>query len=95
MTPFCRGCGSHLSDSYARVLGDQDGTIHRCLHCDSPQARVRGSTAGVDVEEVSDKVRDYYGESAQHGLNEDVKADGGGIASLRPDLDQFDEGEQA
>ena len=29
----CRGCGSHISTNFARVLGDNDDQAWRCPNC--------------------------------------------------------------
>lgn len=70
MTPQCQHCGAHVSERYARVAGDNDGTVHRCLHCDSRMARKQGSTGGVAVAlPESDYRRESYGEKARDGLH--------------------------
>jgi len=29
----CENCGTHVSASFVRVFGDNDGTLHRCSEC--------------------------------------------------------------
>jgi hypothetical protein len=29
----CSGCGTHVSQDYARVFSDNSGTLHRCHSC--------------------------------------------------------------
>jgi hypothetical protein len=30
--PECQ-CGAHVSETFARVLGDNDGAVHACFEC--------------------------------------------------------------
>ncbi|WP_049982055.1 hypothetical protein [Halorubrum sp. BV1] len=46
----CHFCGCHVTDTFARVHGDQDDTVHRCLGCDCFRRVSRGSAAGVSVD---------------------------------------------
>ncbi|AGM11912.1 hypothetical protein DNAM5_49 [Haloarcula californiae tailed virus 1] len=48
--PECRNCDSHVSSEWARVMGDNDGTVHACPDC-APNAM--GSLAG-GIGEVED-----------------------------------------
>ena len=50
MSPQCQHCGTDVTHDYARVLGDEDGTVHRCPSCDSQHRRWRGSSAGADID---------------------------------------------
>ena len=59
MSPECQHCGAHVSERYARVYGDEDGVVHRCLHCESPQFLMAGSSAGREVD-IADSIRDRY-----------------------------------
>ena len=43
----CEGCDSHVSPQFGRVLGDNDGVVHRCPRCASSKELFRG--AGADV----------------------------------------------
>lgn len=38
-SPRCRNCGSYVSETFARVFGDNDDRIHRCLHCSTASER--------------------------------------------------------
>lgn len=29
----CRGCGSHVTDQYRKVRGDNDDVVHACPNC--------------------------------------------------------------
>jgi hypothetical protein len=29
----CDNCGSHVSEAFTRVFGDNDGRLHQCLSC--------------------------------------------------------------
>lgn len=33
MTENCERCGEPVSKQFARVFGDQDNNVHRCLGC--------------------------------------------------------------
>lgn len=39
ISPQCRNCGSYVSESFARVFGDNDDRIHHCLHCSTARER--------------------------------------------------------
>jgi len=39
----CEGCGSFVSAEFARVMGDNDGTVHACIECGTNNV---GSDAG-------------------------------------------------
>lgn len=39
----CKECGEHVSDRFARVMGDNDGRVWRCPNC-APNAL--GNMAG-------------------------------------------------
>ena len=49
MTPECQNCESHVSERFARVMGDEDGTVHACPRCDSKGALRAGSAAGKEL----------------------------------------------
>lgn len=44
----CNGCGSKVNPKFGRVLGDQDGQVHRCPHCATTRQLSHGAVAGVD-----------------------------------------------
>lgn len=46
----CEYCGNRLSDRYGRVMGDEDGRVHRCPDCDTDVRLHRGSAAGKDID---------------------------------------------
>jgi hypothetical protein len=46
----CQHCGRHVTAAFARVHGDNDDIVHRCLGCDCYRRVCRGSAAGVDVD---------------------------------------------
>lgn len=31
--PQCTNCGTHVTGMFARVFGDNEDTIHRCMNC--------------------------------------------------------------
>ena len=33
MSPQCLNCGSHVTNEFARVMGDNDGHVHACVNC--------------------------------------------------------------
>lgn len=41
----CRGCGAHVSDSFARVFGDNTDIVHSCLACETYAAVFNGAAA--------------------------------------------------
>ncbi|WP_247004057.1 DUF7563 family protein [Halosolutus gelatinilyticus] len=45
----CEHCGTHVSDRFCRVFGDDRDRAHRCGECDSYRRLSRGSAAGKDV----------------------------------------------
>ena len=45
----CQHCGRHVTPTFARVHGDNDDIVHRCLGCDCYRRVCRGSAAGNDV----------------------------------------------
>ncbi|WP_456237582.1 DUF7563 family protein [Halocatena halophila] len=45
--PECSGCGSHVSQRYARVLGDNDSNAHACMECRRRQDRFNGAVGGL------------------------------------------------
>ena len=47
MTPECQNCGGHVSERFARVMGDADDTVHACPRCDSKGALLAGTAAGI------------------------------------------------
>ena len=49
MTPECQNCGAHVSERFARVCGDAEGTVHACPRCDSAGAIRAGSAAGREL----------------------------------------------
>lgn len=46
-TRTCEGCGSHVTRDFVRTFGDADGTVARCLNCDTFGRLSSGSAAGV------------------------------------------------
>lgn len=71
MSPQCQHCGAEVSQRYARVFGDENNEVHRCLHCDSLWARKQGSTAGKELPMTTE--REHYGEYDYHGLQSDAR----------------------
>lgn len=41
--PECLNCGEYVSKEFARVMGDNNGDVHRCMECGSQNV---GSEAG-------------------------------------------------
>ncbi len=64
-------------------MGDRDGTVHRCLHCDTAAARRHGSTAGIEQPGMYGDADDYrrqsYGEKERDGLHTDSKNHAAGM----------------
>ena len=53
----CQNCDSRLSNKFAKVYGDEDGTVYRCIHCVDPDKGGRsilrhGGGAIKDMDEV-------------------------------------------
>ena len=49
--PECLTCGSHVTEQFARVFGDNRNTVRRCIECsraadldESPSSEERGGT---------------------------------------------------
>jgi len=42
----CLHCGTHVSERFAAVFGDENDDVHRCPACDSMPRISRGSAAG-------------------------------------------------
>lgn len=47
--PHCESCGEWVSTDFARVFGDEDGTVDACLNCET-QVRIRDGAAHPDGE---------------------------------------------
>ncbi|WP_435147626.1 DUF7563 family protein [Halobaculum sp. P14] len=45
----CRNCGTHVSERFAAVFGDNNDQVHRCPACDSTPRLDRGTPAGKSV----------------------------------------------
>jgi hypothetical protein len=45
----CEFCGSHVTDRFCRVFGDDDDRVSRCPECDTWVRIHEGSAAGRDV----------------------------------------------
>ncbi|WP_224268563.1 DUF7563 family protein [Haloprofundus salinisoli] len=45
----CLHCGSHVTDGFRRVFGDEECRAHRCGECDTYARLSRGSAAGHSV----------------------------------------------
>ena len=43
---ICLNCVSHVSDTFRRTFGDEEGRVHRCLACDT-RARILAWTLGA------------------------------------------------
>lgn len=39
----CRNCGSYVTESFARVFGDNDDHVYACLECSTMRALRTGS----------------------------------------------------
>lgn len=48
MTTQCENCGSHKTDAYARVFGDNNDVVHHCGDCVTNSNVQDGSAAGLD-----------------------------------------------
>lgn len=52
--PECRNCSSHVTVQFARVFGDNDGTVYRCLECSTRAGANEGAKSDYgDAESVS------------------------------------------
>ena len=49
MTSQCQHCGAQVTEQYARVFGDEDNVVHRCLACDCKNRLQKGSAAGKEL----------------------------------------------
>jgi len=49
----CQNCGSHVTERYARVLGDNNDDVHACPSCPDDKhtqaRRMNGAAAGLDA----------------------------------------------
>jgi hypothetical protein len=48
--PHCENCDGHVTEQYARVVGDNDDTVHACPACATQRAIYHGAAAQLDVE---------------------------------------------
>lgn len=46
----CENCGGFVTDRFARVFGDKDGTVHACRKCADMTAVKRGAAADPDID---------------------------------------------
>ena len=44
----CRNCGGRVSADFARVFGDNDGVVHRCMQCTCQAHLFHGGGADPD-----------------------------------------------
>jgi DNA-directed RNA polymerase subunit RPC12/RpoP len=44
-TRQCQNCGSHVTDAFARVFGDNREHVYRCLSCANTAELLEGETA--------------------------------------------------
>ncbi|MEY7849554.1 hypothetical protein AB7C87_10205 [Natrarchaeobius sp. A-rgal3] len=63
----CRHCGSHVTDQFCRVFGDDLDRAHRCGECDSYARLSRGSAAGKEIQ-----IPDPENSPGRHGGEADV-----------------------
>jgi hypothetical protein len=61
MNRECLGCGSKVSDQFARVYGDNEDNVHRCMSCIDPDDGGRsllrhGAAAYENIEEVEERM---------------------------------------
>lgn len=45
--PQCEGCDSYVTPTFARVAGDNSGTVHECINCGRQHESKFGRRAGV------------------------------------------------
>ena len=62
MNHTCKGCGATVSDNFARVYGDNDNVVHRCMDCVDSQDGGRsilrhGGAAYEDQDEVEYRMK--------------------------------------
>ena len=63
MKTQCQNCERMVSNQFARVYGDNDGNVYRCIHCigeDKDQSRgllKRGGAAVEDLSEIRSEVK--------------------------------------
>lgn len=48
----CQNCGSHVSESFRRVLGDNENVAHACSNCSPRNSEYPGRVAGVDTDGI-------------------------------------------
>jgi NAD-dependent SIR2 family protein deacetylase len=48
MSVECQHCGGHVTDSYARVFGTNDGEVYGCPDCMNGRAIRNGAPAKTD-----------------------------------------------
>ena len=61
MNKECLGCGSTVSDQFARVYGDNEDNVHRCMECVDPEDGGRsllrhGGGAYKELEEIEKRM---------------------------------------
>ncbi|WP_210423568.1 DUF7563 family protein [Halorussus marinus] len=45
----CQFCGTHVTEQFRRVFGDDQDIVHRCIECDTITRLQKGTGAGRDV----------------------------------------------
>jgi len=73
----CRNCGTHVTERFAAVFGDDADDVHRCPACDSMPRINRGSAAGRRIESRVDPTDDGQAFRLSGARTRAVAADGG------------------
>lgn len=48
----CQNCGSHVSEAFRRVCGDNDNVAHACAKCSPRNGNFPHKVAGLDTEGI-------------------------------------------
>jgi len=48
----CQNCGSHVSERFRRVCGDNDNIAHACAECNPKNGNFPHKVAGLDTEGI-------------------------------------------
>lgn len=71
----CRNCGTHVTEQFARVFGDERDRVYRCMSCDSKRRLHRGSAAGRVVDHPDPQNRPNRNRGAR--VDDSVTLEGG------------------
>jgi len=48
----CQNCGSHVSETFRRVCGDNDNVAHACAECNPNNGKFPHKVAGLDTDGI-------------------------------------------